>query len=299
MATYNPAVFDLAAQAREERRNDTTLPSRAILYGRQSTSGKKDADGEEKQRHARESQERICRAWAEQRGATVECELFYDKASGGKRNRAALGDAIDYAKANKPKGWRKGQRAWLAVVTHKLDRLSRDAVALVQIEGEFARHGARVYYTNTSNALNDQARVQRAVLSFVAEVERIHGAARVRVMQSTLRANNKSRGNAPLGSRVAGDEDTAETGKLLTDEAESAVLDLLYAECRPGPHRAPDWKPTTSYALTKVLNSDLERWAPRGKRWYRASVHRILRRIESAGFPTLEDDGESYAEAAE
>ncbi len=163
-----------------------------------------------------EAQRAAIEAWAAREGVTVAAWHADQGVSGGAPidKRPALLDAFASLEAHGAG----------VLVTQKRDRLARDTMAAIAIEGLAAKAGAKIVSAageGTDADENDPAAFMlRRMLDVFAEYERLVIKARTRAAMRVKKARGESTGETPYGYR-------AEAGRLVPDAAEQATVALV------------------------------------------------------------------------
>lgn len=167
-------------------------------------------------------------------------------------------------------------RADFLVVTTR-DRLARSALDAALIDRDLAKLRARVVAADgdaASNADTDEGRLVRTILDAVAEYEAARTRARTRaVLRHRRQQGLRTGGRLPYGF------DELE-GRLIPYEPEQNALRRLYELSDAG---------KSQRQISEVLNS--ERWPPRGEKWHRSLVRRLIaRRVAASQIQDPPDD---------
>lgn len=154
------------------------------------------------------------------------------------------------------------ERADLLVVTCR-DRLARSALDAALLDREIGKLGARVVCADggAANADSDEGRLVRTILDAVAEFEAARTRARTRAVLRHRRAQGlRNGGRTPYGYRPSG-------GRLVAHPQEQRALARARALASDG---------LSQRAIAQTLES--EGHPPRGERWHRTTVARLLAR---------------------
>ena len=224
---------------------------RAVGYVRVSTEEQVDVG------LSLEAQKAALSAYATMRGLEL-VELIEERGvSAGKAmavrpGGARLIDAVDRGRVS-------------SVIAVKLDRLFRDAQDCLAVTRAWERKGVALHLVDLGGQAVDTSTAMGQffllIMSGVAEMERGLIRERTKAALRHKRAlGEKTGGTQPFGYRVGAD------GKhLIADEAEQALMK------RARELRGKGW---TLAAIADQLNAD--RVPSRGKRWYPASVTRLI-----------------------
>jgi DNA invertase Pin-like site-specific DNA recombinase len=221
---------------------------KAVLYYRVSTSTQgRSGLGLEAQR---EAVGRFCKT----RGCEVLAE--YTEVESGKRNdRPELGRAMHHAKVT-----------GATLVIAKLDRLSRNAAFLLQLQ----ESGAKFVAADMPEACN----LTVGILALVAQQEREAISARTKAALAAAKARGQRLGNpngaAPLRR--------AAKGNTAAVEALKDAANIHAANLRPVVKDLKARGHTSLPAIAKALN-ELQMQTPRGGRWHPSSVRNLLARL--------------------
>lgn len=186
------------------RRTRTGNPLVAVIYVRVST---------EAQELGPEAQKTAIEAWAAREGVTIAAVHVDQGVSGGAAidKRPALLDALASLETH---------GAGLLVVSRR-DRLSRDTMNAILLEGLAAKAGAKIVSAageGTDADQNDPAAfLMRRIVDLFAEYERLVIKARTRAAMRVKKARGESTGETPYGFR-------AEAGRLVEDAGEQQVI---------------------------------------------------------------------------
>jgi DNA invertase Pin-like site-specific DNA recombinase len=225
------------------RRND---PKRAIAYLRVST---------DEQRLGPEAQRAAIEAWASREGVSVLSWHTDQGVSGGSEidDRPGLIAAIADLRAH---------RAGVLIVA-KRDRLARDVYIAATLDRSVARSGARVVCADgVANGDSAADALFRTILDGTAAYEREIIRARTRAALAAKRTRGERTGGVPFGYRLAEDGIHIEE-----DPAEQTTLARIHA-LRSG-----------GLSVREIAaNLNAENVPARGKRWYKSTVHEIVRR---------------------
>jgi site-specific DNA recombinase len=167
-----------------------------------------------------DAQRAAIEAWAAREGVTVAAWHFDNGVSGGAAidKRPALLDALAAIETH---------GAGVLVIA-KRDRLSRDTMNAILLEGLASKAGAKIVSAageGTDGDANDPAAfLMRRIVDLFAEYERLVIKARTRAALRVKKARGESTGETPYGFR-------AEGGVLVADEREQATMALV-AELR-------------------------------------------------------------------
>ncbi len=179
----------------------------AVAYLRCST---------EKQDLSPDSQRAAIEAWATAEGVTVIAWHTDIGVSGGApiEKRPALLDALAALELN-------GAGSF---VVAKRDRLARDTMNAIAIEGLARKAGARIVSaagegTDSDDAEDPAAFILRRIIDVFAEYERLVIKARTRAGLRVKKARGQRTGKVPYGFKVAEDGRT-----LVADERERAII---------------------------------------------------------------------------
>lgn len=188
--------------ARTSRTGD---PRRAVAYLRVST---------DRQDLGPEAQRAAIEAWASREGVAIVAWHFDQGISGGAPvdKRPALLDALASLETE----------AAGVLVVGKRDRLARDTMAAIALEGLAKRAGARIVSAageGTDADENDPAAFMlRRMLDVFAEYERLVIKARTRAALRVKRSKGEALGETPYGHR------RDERGMLVQDEGEQVII---------------------------------------------------------------------------
>jgi DNA invertase Pin-like site-specific DNA recombinase len=189
---------------------------------------------------------------------TRACEVLaeYTEVESGKRNdRPELARAMHHAKVT-----------GATLVIAKLDRLSRNAAFLLQLQ----ESGAKFVAADMPEACN----LTVGILALVAQQEREAISARTKAALAAAKARGQRLGNpngaAPL--RRAAKGNSAAVGAL------KAAADSHAANLRPVVQDLRAQGITSLPAIASALN-ELQMQTPRGGRWHPSSVRNLLARL--------------------
>lgn len=198
-----------------------------------------------------------CRRWAEARRVNV-VGVQRDVLSGttvpGERPglQAALSDV-------------ETQRAGLVLVLRR-DRVGRDLLVAAAVDAVVQRVGARVRAVDGPERGDDPDSLLMTRLGdLLAEHERRRIAERTRAALAVRKAQGRRVGSIPLGWRLAPDGDTLEV-----DPAEQSAVARINELHVDG---------VSQRRIVVLLNEEGHR--PRGRRWHRSAVIRVLQREAS------------------
>jgi site-specific DNA recombinase len=153
------------------------------------------------------------------------------------------------------------------VIVCKRDRLARDQALAGHIETVIRRAGAELICIDEAG-LNP---ITKAVLTMVAEVERLLAAQRTRFAMRALKAKGKTFGTVPFGYRRNAD------GGLDAQPVEMEIVHEIVAMRERGRKLVE----IATYLTTSNVPTR------RGGRWSAEQVRSILARVEAQGLPHL------------
>jgi len=161
--------------------------------------------------------------------------------------------------------------AFAALVQHRAgvllvqrrDRLARDAVLAGLIEREVRRMGAEVHAVEgTSNGDTLEAKLQRGMADILAAYERDLIGARTRAALAVKKSRGERTGQVPYGYRVGRDG-----VRLVEHTVEQRVLARVRRLAARG---------VSPRRIAELLDADRVR--PRGSKWHRTPVQRLIAR---------------------
>jgi site-specific DNA recombinase len=184
---------------------------RAVLYARTSKDDAANATS------SIQGQLDLCREYAQKKGWTVVRELVDDGVSGATWNAPALSEAVEMARAG----------VFDILVTRELDRLARDLVKQLVIEGELAATGVELAYVLGDYADTPEGALTKHIRAVISEYERLKITERmVRGRRQRAQAGHVvMHGAPPYGYCLAKD---GEKTTLAIDEDEAAVVRLIF-----------------------------------------------------------------------
>lgn len=223
---------------------------KAVLYYRVSTSAQgRSGLGLDAQR---EAVGKFCQA--------RDCEVLaeYTEIESGKRNdRPQLREALDHA-----------ELTGATLVIAKLDRLSRDAAFLLQLQ----KSGAKFVAADMPEACN----LTVGILALVAQQEREAISARTKAALAAAKARGQKLGNpnrdAPLRRAAKGNAAAVGVLKAEADQRAAKLRKTIEVLQAKGITSLP--------AIAKALNEGTV-LTPRGGKWYPSSVRNLLARLEA------------------
>jgi DNA invertase Pin-like site-specific DNA recombinase len=244
---------DLQSIQRKKRGRPKKAPSTAktaVGYIRVST---------EEQQNGPEAQRADIERYAASQGLTV-VSWHADLGISGATpldKRPALIDALESVRAS---------RAGILVVA-KRDRLARDSFLCALIERMAKAAGANIQSADgRGNGDTAEDQVLRGMLDLFAQYERALIKMRTKAALAAKKSRGEALGEQPYGFRVASD------GKMLEpDPAEQEVITWVHGQYRAG---------VGISEITRQLNA--RGTQPRGAKWGRTTVHRIVSRIRGA-----------------
>lgn len=190
------------------------------------------------------------------------CEVLaeYTEVESGKRNdRPALTKAMHHAKVT-----------GATLVIAKLDRLSRNAAFLLQLQDSGVRFQAA--------DLPDASNLTVGILALVAQQEREAISARTKAALAAAKARGRKLGNpngaAPLRRAAKGNVAAVEALKAEADSHAANLLPIVRDLQAKGVSSLP--------RLAAALN-DMRMETPRGGKWHPSSVRNLLARLDAAG----------------
>jgi len=221
-------------------------PVRCALYARVST----DAQVE---KYGLGSQLTELRALAKQRGYCVVGEFVDDGVSGATLDRPRLNALRELARG----------RGTDVVMAHTSDRISRALVDYLLVVEEVQRLGARLEFVSHTPDDTAEGKLREQVLGAVAEFERAKIRERTsRGSREKARRGINPGGGVPFGYR----RDETALGGLAVDKAAADCVRRMYSWAAEG---------ASLRAIAARLHAQGFQ-PPRGSRWERTSVRRIL-----------------------
>lgn len=200
-----------------------------------------------------------CRSWASLHSRTVTAEHQDDGASGASMDRPGLLAAVADAKKHRA-----------ALVVYSLSRFGRSLVGVVKLADELRRAGAQLVSIRDSiDTTSASGRLQFNMLAALAQYEREITAERTSDAMIQYQASGRRMSAAPpFGWSI----DPKDPSSLTPHPEEQEALSL--ARSLAGAGSGPS-------AIARAL--DEAGYQPRGSRWHRQTVARMLSREMTCG----------------
>ncbi|BAF58874.1 site-specific recombinases [Pelotomaculum thermopropionicum SI] len=229
--------------------------SAALIYLRVST------EEQAERGYSIAAQREECRARAQESGATEIIEFVDEGVSGSILERPALVAALEKLKAG-------GIRWFICLDT---SRLSRSVAHQLLLIDEIKKAGTELIFVNSRFTDTPEDRFHLTVLSAVDEYER----ARTRLRSLIGKRAKAKAGKLTHSPGLYGYEFDKETDTLRIIEEEAKIIRLMYQWFASGEDASP-------YKIANRLNA-MGIPSPRGKRWSKQTVKRILANSAYAG----------------